>query len=285
MSQSEAVIHDIGYQRYQGPRLGRAYAVRSLFAHSLRTAYGLGRSAKAKIFPWLVVAIMGGFAAVVVAIHATVGTQALSYLEFVDQGSFLVLLFCAVVAPELVSRDLRNQVLPLYFARPLRRSDYALAKLAAMVGAAWLLLAGPQLVMFIGASFIESQWSVVWSELGDLLPALAYAALVAAVYGGLALLVASLISRRAVAAGAIVAVFLVTSPIVGVLEGVGGQTAQQLSYLASPLLISVGVQRWLLGTPPYFDIGEFGPLYAVVTAALFLACVGLLVLRYRRVGR
>ena len=32
------VIHDIGYQRYTGPRLGRAYGVRSLYTHSLRTA-------------------------------------------------------------------------------------------------------------------------------------------------------------------------------------------------------------------------------------------------------
>jgi ABC-2 type transport system permease protein len=46
------VIHDIGYQRYTGPRLGRGYAIRSLYLHSLRTAFGLGRSAKAKIFPW-----------------------------------------------------------------------------------------------------------------------------------------------------------------------------------------------------------------------------------------
>ena len=38
------------------------------------------------------------------------------------------MLFCAVVAPELVSRDLRGGVLPLYFSRPLTRIDYALAK-------------------------------------------------------------------------------------------------------------------------------------------------------------
>ena len=52
------VIHDIGYQRYRGPRLGRGYAARSLYLHSLRTAFGLGRSAKAKVFPWLIVGIV-----------------------------------------------------------------------------------------------------------------------------------------------------------------------------------------------------------------------------------
>ena len=53
MSES-SVIHDIGYQRYTGPRLGRAAVFGALYIHGLRAAYGFGRSAKAKIFPWLV---------------------------------------------------------------------------------------------------------------------------------------------------------------------------------------------------------------------------------------
>ena len=53
------VIHDIGYQRYTGERLGRGYSARSLYTHGVRTAFGLGRSAKAKIFPWMVVGIVG----------------------------------------------------------------------------------------------------------------------------------------------------------------------------------------------------------------------------------
>src|SRR6476619_2107052 len=44
-------IHDIGYRHYDGPRLGAAYIRRSLFIETLRGAYGLGRSAKSKIVP------------------------------------------------------------------------------------------------------------------------------------------------------------------------------------------------------------------------------------------
>ena len=44
-SQNTGVIHDIGYQRYEGPRLGRGYSMRALYVHSVRSAYGLGRSA------------------------------------------------------------------------------------------------------------------------------------------------------------------------------------------------------------------------------------------------
>ena len=52
------VIHNIGYRHYDGPRLGRAYARRSLFSQSLRGAYGLGRSAKSKVLPMLLFAVM-----------------------------------------------------------------------------------------------------------------------------------------------------------------------------------------------------------------------------------
>ena len=56
---STGVIHDIGYRHYDGPRLGRGYLLRSLYVESLRGAYGLGRSAKSKVMPiLLLVAVM-----------------------------------------------------------------------------------------------------------------------------------------------------------------------------------------------------------------------------------
>src|SRR5439155_1286028 len=44
-------IYDIGYRKYDGPRLGRAHAIRSLFFHTLRSSYGIGRGGRAKIAP------------------------------------------------------------------------------------------------------------------------------------------------------------------------------------------------------------------------------------------
>ncbi|MPZ28419.1 MAG: ABC transporter permease [Micromonosporaceae bacterium] len=277
------VIHDIGYQRYQGPRLGRGYAVGSLLTHSLRTAYGLGRSAKAKVFPWLVVGIVGVVAVVVTAIRSVTGEVVLSYLDFPDAVFPLAVLFCAVVAPELVSRDLRSGVLSLYFSRPLRRTDYGLAKLAALIGAVWLLLTGPMLVMFLGGVFSVDGWRAVWDEVGDFGSGLAYAALHAVLVSAVSLLIASLVSRRAVAAPIVVAAFLVTLPIVGLLETAGGETARQLSGLFSPETLLVGVRVWLAPEPDSMDLGGFGPLYGAVTVALVAACAGLLLVRYRRV--
>lgn len=275
------VIHDIGYQRYKGARLGRGYVVGSLFTHSLRTSYGLGRSAKAKIFPWGVVGILVLVAGVVSAVRASVGQTVMGYDEFPDAVMLLVVLFCAIVAPELVSRDLHSGVLQLYFARPLRPAEYALAKLTALVAAVWLLLAGPQLLMFVAGAFTLDGPAQVWDEVTDLLPGLAYSAVIAVVFAPLVLLIASLMRRRAIAAAVIVGTFIVTTPVVGVLNAVGDSTASELSFLFSPMTLVVGVRQALFGDSG-MPIGDLGPVYVVVAAALAAGFTGLLVARYRR---
>jgi ABC-2 type transport system permease protein len=282
---SEAgVIHDIGYQRYEGPRLGRRQVVGGLYVHSLRTAFGLGRSAKAKIFPWLIVGIVSVVAVVLTAVRAQTGARVMTYAEFPQTLTLLIIFFSAVVAPELVSRDLHSGVLPLYFARPLRRGDYALAKLAALISATFLLLAGPLTVMFAGAAFSVGGFSAVRAEFGDYLPGVAYVAVHAVVFAAVALLVAALVRRRAVAAGAIVAAFLLTTPVVGVLSVLPSRTAVELAGLASPVTLVGGIGDWLFEAGGNSGIGNFGPLYGVVALGLVAALVLLLLARYRKVA-
>src|ERR1039457_1496099 len=128
------VIHDIGYQHYDGPRLGRPAIVRALCWHSLRSAFGIGRGIKAKIVPVITFVIMC-LPAVANAVSVANGTpRSINYDTYIFQLRVLVMIiFIAAQAPELVSRDLRSHVLPLYFSRPLRRLDYPLAKLAAFI--------------------------------------------------------------------------------------------------------------------------------------------------------
>jgi ABC-2 type transport system permease protein len=278
------VIHDIGYQRYDGPRLGRSYAVRSLYVHSLRTAFGLGRSGKAKIFPWSIAGLVGIVAAVLTVIRAQSGEQLVTYAAFPASVNFLVILFCAAMAPELVSRDLRSGVLPLYFSRPLSRDDYALAKLAALTTAVFVLLAAPLLLIFTGGAFSVHGAHAVWNEFVDFLPGLAVSAVYAAVCGSLALLVAALVSRRAVAAAAVVAVFLVSTPIYGVVAAVGGEHARQVAGILSPTTLLSGLGTWLFGGNG-IDVGPYGPVYGFATVAVVSVALLLLLSRYRRVAR
>ncbi|MET8152265.1 ABC transporter permease [Actinoplanes sp. NPDC049668] len=285
MSES-SVIHDIGYQRYTGPRLGRGAVFGAIYVHGVRAAYGFGRSAKSKIFPWLVFGIVTLVAVIIAAVRAQTGTVPLNYVQFADAMSWLIIFFVAIVAPELVSRDLRAGVLPLYFSRPVRAADYVGAKVAAMVSAVWVLLAGPQLIMFLGAAFTTKDgMSGVWGELDDLLWGWSYSLLWALLFTGIGLLVASLTGKRAFAAGGIVAVFLMTTPVVGVLATLPSRTAQELAFLASPMTLVSGVAQWLVpNANTGLPIGRFGPVYAIEAAVLIVTCLLLLLARYRKVA-
>jgi ABC-2 type transport system permease protein len=284
MSEAAGVIHDIGYQRYTGPRLGRRYVFGSLYGAGLRTAFGFGRGFKAKIFPWLTAGVVGIVAVVLMAIRAQTGTEALSYAQFPQTLGVLMVLFCAVAGPELVSRDLHSGVLPLYFSRPLRPSDYALAKLLALISAITLVFGAGQVIMFLGAAFTLDGFSAIWNDFERMMGGIAYSAIHAVVLGSLALLIASLMKRRAVAAGAVVGAFLITTPIVGVLSVLPSTTANQLAGLPSPATLVGGVGDWLFEPSGAVDIGGFGPLYGLVTVLFVAACVGLLLLRYRKVS-
>jgi ABC-2 type transport system permease protein len=281
---SSGVIHDIGYQRYTGPRLGRGYAVRSLYTHSLRTAFGLGRGLKAKLFPWGVVAVVTMAAVIITAIQAQSTERISTYPEFVDVMGFLVMLLLASVAPELLSRDLRSRVLTLYFSRPVRRDDYVLTKFAALVTAVFLVLAGPQLIMFLGAAFSTDSVGAFRRAVTDLLGGWVYTAIFALVMSAIALLVASLTGRRAFAAGGIVAVFLVSVPVSGVLAVLGeGGVVGELSGLVNPAWLVAGVGAWIMNHRAPVDVGDTGPIYAAAAVALVAACVAILLARYRRV--
>lgn len=290
---SSGVIHDIGYQRYTGERLGRAYATRSLYAHGLRTAFGLGRPAKSKVFPWLVVSIVVLMAIVVTAVRA-LGGGFLGYFGFVDIAAFLGVLFCAVVGPELVSRDLRSGVLPLYFSRPLTRNDYALAKWAAMVSAVWLLFAVPQLIMFLGGAFSGGTFDEFTTELGHFGQGLLYTAILALLFASIAVLIGSLSGRRAVAAAIIAGFFLIGTAVAGFMMGLGhgieSMALQRASLLFSPQTLIQGMQAWVFDRqlPQWgnsFTIGSFGPLYALAWLVFTAGSVLLLLLRYRKVAR
>ena len=79
------VIHDLGYQHYDGPRLGRAGIIRALGWHSLRSAFGIGRGVRAKIVPILTLVIMCLPAVVNAVAAARGGGRVIPYDTYVFQ--------------------------------------------------------------------------------------------------------------------------------------------------------------------------------------------------------
>ncbi len=283
------VIHDIGYQRYQGPRLGRDYALRSLYTYSLRSAFGLGRSFKSKIVPMTLGAFFIGPALLFTVLRSQ-GLETVTYIEFPAALTIPSVIFLALVAPELVSRDLRDRTLPLYFSRPLSRTCYALAKAAALFSALMLLLSLALLIMYLGAVFsVEGGLTGVLDETGDFLQGLLNAAILTAVPTSLSILIASLSGRRVLASGMVVALFMITAPVSTLLqEAAGSEDLQRLAGLLDPLTLTSGVTAWLFDVENYATyLTETSPYGLLYTLAAFILTVGsllLLVLRYRKVA-
>jgi ABC-2 type transport system permease protein len=288
------VIHDIGYRHYEGPRLGRAAIIRALGWHSLRSAFGIGRGAKAKIIPVIAFVLMC-LPAVVNAISlATHGGQAVEYDTYVFQLRVLIMIiFIAAQAPELVSRDLRSHVLPLYFSRPLHRLDYPLAKLGAFILACLALLEIPLLLLYLGSISQTHGGGAIWDQTRALIPGLLVGLAWAVLLASIGLALASLSGRRAYATGSIAICFFLSWALAGLLRGVtaagGAGTAgagARLSGLVSPFTVLDGLRQWLGGTSPgpLPRPGDLGPVYGVLFVLMLAAAVGGLAVRYRKAG-
>jgi ABC-2 type transport system permease protein len=293
------VIHDIGYRRYEGPRLARPGIIRALYWHSLRSAFGIGRGAKAKIVPVLTFAIMCLPAVANAVSVAQSGSRTINYDTYIFQLRVLIMvIFIAAQAPELVSRDLRSHVLPLYFSRPLRRLDYPLAKLLAFITACLAMIELPLLFLYLGTVAQEHGWSAIWHETKAFIPGLLVGFMWAVLLAAIGLFLASLSGRRAYSTGAIAIFFFLTWILAGLLYSVstgqghpfrGGQvatTGAQLSGLVSPFTVLDGVRQWLggLSQGPIPPPGSFGPLYGGILLVLLALAVGGLAVRYRKAG-
>lgn len=293
------VIHDLGYRRYDGPRLGRSRIVAALAWHSFRSAFGFGRGARAKVVP----AIAFG----ALCLPAVVNAFAMSRGEarLVDYDTYIAVLrnlvmtvFVAVQAPELVSRDLRSRVLPLYFSRPVMPADYPLAKFAGFTAACLVMLEAPLLLLYAGAVANVHSGAAVWAETRALIPGLLIGLMWAVTLAAISLPLASLTGRRGFATGAVAIAFLLTYTLAEILlqvETLGTRTgpgraasaslAEKVSGLFSPFTLFDGVRMWLGGTNRANgvpDPGAFGAVYALVLLALVGLCLAGLGARYRK---
>jgi ABC-2 type transport system permease protein len=293
-SRAGGVIHDLGYRGYDGPRLGRAQIVRALTWHSFRSAWGIGRGVKGKIVPALAFIAMC-LPALVNAFAVARGSQRLfGYDVYTPQlRAAVVIVFLAAQAPELVSRDLRSHVLPLYFCRPLRRGDYPLAKYLAMTAALLILIEVPLLVLYVGTIASVKSGGAVWQETRALIPGLGVGLMYAVLFAAIGLVLASFTGRRAYSTG-IVAIACVLTFFVSLLliQAEGGTSATttgaRVAGLFSPFTIIDGVRVWLGGDPRtgfVADPGRYGPLYGLVAVVLLAACLGGLAARYRKASQ
>ncbi|MEP7216591.1 MAG: hypothetical protein ABI782_10095, partial [Anaerolineaceae bacterium] len=200
-----------------------------------------------------------------------------------------VALFCAAVAPEIVGRDQRTRTLSLYFSRALQRRDYALAKLAAFTTALLMLTLLPQAVLFLGnmlatndtKAFLQDNWREIPRIVSSGL-------LIAGMMASLSLAIACQTPRRSYATVAVIAVFLVTTPLAAIFVREAGGIGHY-AILFSPFDLLGGATQWLFDADPEREdivyIADLpGLLYPAVALAVTAAATALILRRYDRIA-
>lgn len=286
-------IHNIGYRSYDGPRLGRAYARRSLYSQSLRGAYGLGRSVKSKVLPMLLFVVMCVPALIMVAVAVATKAKDLpvEYTRYAIIMQALIGLYVASQAPQSVSRDLRFKTVPLYFSRPIETVDYVRAKYAALASAMFILTAAPLLVLYAGALLAKLDFSHQTKGFAE---GLVSVALLSLLFSGISLVIAAATPRRGFGVAAVIAVLTISYGAVSTIQTIanvhsGDSATTVWMGLFSPVTLIDGVQTAFLGASSSYP-GGLGPssaqgiVFLLVVLGLIAGSYGLLVRRYRKAG-
>ena len=217
-----------------------------------------------------------------------------------------MLIFVALEAPNLVSSDLRNHTLPLYFARPIGRIDYPVAKLVAFVLACLAMIEIPLLLLYVGTATQRTARARSGSRRCSLGPACCTARPGRCCWPASACCSLSTTGKRVFAICAIGIPLFFTWILANVLAHIGQQAfgpaafgqpsaLTSLAGLISPFTLLGGVLRWLqapttlVGPPggrPFMEttVGTYGPLYGAVFLILTVAAIAGLIARYRKVG-
>jgi ABC-2 type transport system permease protein len=158
-------VYEQTYKRYAGrmtPEWSRfliipRHAYRAVFSSKLFTAFFV-----VCFLPLLVEAILiylhHNFSAIIsmkINVRELVPIDASFFRTFVNiQGGFAF--FVAVlIGPPLVSRDLRNNALPLYLCRPFSRTEYVLGKMSVILILLSAITWVPQLLLFFFQGYLE----------------------------------------------------------------------------------------------------------------------------------
>jgi ABC-2 type transport system permease protein len=141
------------------------------------------------------------------------------FIAFMNVQSAFAIFLAALAGPGLIAPDLANNALPLYFSRPLTRSDYALARLLVLFGLlssiTWipgLLLFGMQVGMAGGSWFREN-----WMMGGAIVAGFAIWVLLVSM---VALASSAYVKWRVVAGGLVLAFFFILAGASVMINGV-----------------------------------------------------------------
>lgn len=132
------------------------------------------------------------------------------------QGAFAFIV-ALLVGPPLVSRDLRNNALPLYLCRPFSRTEYVMGKMSVLlILLSWITWV-PQLLLFLFQSYLEGfSWlkDNLWIASSIIISGLVWILLLAL----LSQTISALVKWRIVASGAMLGMVIIPSAFAGIVN-------------------------------------------------------------------
>jgi len=213
-------VYEQTYKRYAGrltPEWSRflivpRHAYRGVFRSKLFTAFFV-----ICFIPLLIEAILiylhhnvSALGILKVNVRELIPIDASFFQTFVNlQGGFAFFV-ALLVGPPLVSRDLRNNALPLYLCRPFSRAEYVLGKMTVLLILLSLITWVPQLLLFLFQSYLEgTSWFVenLWMASAVFIGSAVWILLLAL----LSQAVSALVKWRVIASAALLGIFFIPS--------------------------------------------------------------------------
>jgi len=213
-------VYEQTYKRYAGPLTPEWSRFLIIPRHAYRSVF------KSKIFtaffvicfvPLLVEAIliylhhnMNALGIMKIQIRELLPIDGSFFQTFVYiQGGFAFFV-TVLVGPPLVSRDLRNNALPLYLCRPFSRTEYVVGKMSVLFILLSLITWVPQLLLFLFQAYQEVfTWfkDNLWIASAILLASVVWILLLALISQA----ISALVKWRVIASAAILGLFFIPS--------------------------------------------------------------------------
>lgn len=213
-------VYDHSYKNYAGaltPEWSRfliipRHAFRDVFKSKLFTAFFA-----ICFLPLLVEAILiylhhnvNALAIMRINVRELIPVDASFFQTFVNlQGGFAFFV-TLLVGPPLVSRDLRNNALPLYLCRPFSRTEYVAGKMSVVLILLSSMTWVPQLLLFLFQSYLEGgRWFIdnLWIASAIFIASVVWILLLAL----LSQAISALVKWRVIASGALLGLFFIPS--------------------------------------------------------------------------
>ena len=213
-------VYELSYRNYAGPLTPEWSRFLIIPRHALRDVF------KSKLFtaffaicfiPLLVEAVLiylhhnvNALAILEVNVRELIPIDATFFETFVNIQAGFAFFVTLLIGPPQVSKDLRNNALPLYLCRPFSRTEYVAGKMSVLLFLLSVMTWVPQLLLFLFQSYLEgARWFV---DNLSIAAAIVMASVVwILILALLSQAISALVKWRVIASGALLGLFLIPS--------------------------------------------------------------------------